>query len=222
MKYSVSAVCLKQAAFEDNVLALLDYPVTDLHCDYFPELDTAPSLSLTQLDWCLRNWPRGLTIHLWGYTGLRQLPESAERGRLLVQLHGPSDEQLQIISFAAQCNGRTGISVSPEFAHAVVERVTLPLAAVQVLATSTPGFPGGSFLPAAWTALAELSRLRATRQADWRIEVDGGVTESVLTELADRCDLGVIGSNYLREHPTTGRWVPDRLLEGTCSTVSMT
>lgn len=216
MKYSVSATCLRQEAFEDNVLALLAYPVTELHCDYFPEIDTAPSLSFGQLSWCLEHWPRGLTVHLWGDSDIELLPPPSERRRLLIQLHDDSDEQIEVARGAARNGWATGVSLCPHLVGSVMPRIGFAPAAVQVLTTSTPGFPGGSFLASTWTVLDELRGLRRALDAGWTIEVDGGLTDAVMARLADRCDLAVIGSNYLREHAVTGHRVPDRLLEAAC------
>jgi hypothetical protein len=206
MKLSVSATCLDQEAFQAGVLALADQAVEDLHCDYFPELDGAPSLSLEQIDWCLAVWPRTVTLHLWGVRGLTDvMRRRPDRSRLLVQLHDASPASTGLVAQAAAAGWRVGVSLTPELVGPVAGPAPLDVAAVQVLSTSTPGHPGGTFLPAAWTALAELSRLRRERDENWSIEVDGGITLDRLDRLAGLCDISVIGSNYLRDRDALRR-----------------
>jgi pentose-5-phosphate-3-epimerase len=213
VEYSVSVVCLNQQALEDNVRQLLRYPVSDLHCDYFPEVATARSLSLGQIEWCQRHWPRDLTIHVWGADGVRDLAKLAPRGRVLVQVHGAGPAHLRPCVAARRAGWRTGVSLSPDLVGPVMGRLDLSPVAVQVLSTSTPGFVGGSLLATTWPAVTDLHGLRAARGADWTIEVDGGLTEVAVQRLADLCDLGVLGSNSLRTDPATGHRFPSGLLE---------
>lgn len=213
MKYSVSATCLDQNEFEGNVRALLRFPVTDLHCDYFPEIETKGSLSLEQIEWCQRHWPHGITFHVWGMDGIRGLAELARRGRLLVQLHSALAAETQAASYAAKTGWQTGVSLIPELVRPVVRCLDVTPVAVQVLATSTPGFIGGSLLPATWRTVDYLHQLRAKRRAGWAIEVDGGLTETAVSRLHNRCDLAVLGSNYLRVQLETGYRLPLPLLE---------
>ncbi len=215
MRYSVSATCLNQDLFEENVEALLCFPVADLHCDYFPEISTAPSLSLAQLRWCQQNWPRSLTIHLWGQQGLAEVREILPRGRLLVQLHELSAGELKLVPDAVTAGWETGISVCPELVAPALRSLAIPPAAVQVLSTSKPGCIGGSFVPSAWPAVRQLHGLRLASDGDWSIEVDGGLTPAVLAQLARYCDLAVVGSNYLSNLPELRWQVPGQLLEST-------
>lgn len=197
------------------------YPVADLHCDYFPEIvaarqiGTARSLSLSQLLWCQQYWSRDFTIHLWGTEGLRQILRIFPRGRLLVQLHDLSAEQIKLLLDAVQAGWKTGISVCPDLVGPALDAFASLPVAVQVLSTSTPGCIGGSFLHSTWTALQHLQSVRRACDDHWSIEVDGGLTPGVLHRLASYCDLAVVGSNYLNARPEMGWLVPDQLLENT-------
>ena len=213
MKYSVSATCLKQDAFRENVEALSHFSVTDLHCDYFPEIEAAESLSPEQIEWCQQYWPHDITVHVWGMAGIFGLAHLSRRGRLLVQLHGSSAEDLQVASYAMAAGWETGVSLIPELVHPALNGLEILPVAVQVLATSTPGFIGGEFVAATWRAVEYLQKLRVDRHAGWAIEVDGGLTEAAVNRLDGRCDLVVLGSNYLQVQPETGHRLPFHGLE---------
>jgi pentose-5-phosphate-3-epimerase len=222
MRFSVSAVCLARDSFEANVMALLDYPVTDLHCDFFPELGMACSLSPAQLVWCVGNWPRRITVHLWGELGLRQLPAELQQQRLLTQLHDATATQLEPVRRAAGEGLHVGVSVSPAQVGSVMAEIDFPIFGVQVLSTTTPGHVGGRFLRSSIDAVDHLRAHRRELAGDWSIEVDGGLDAVSLAALRDRCDLAVLGTNFLRSHPATGHQLPDRLLEASCLTNSTT
>jgi pentose-5-phosphate-3-epimerase len=222
LKYSVSVACLNQKAFEENVLALSQFPVTDLHCDYFPEIDTAESLSLDQIEWCQEHWPHGITVHVWGMDGVCGLATLGRRGRLLVQVHSSLATESRVASYGVETGWQTGVSLIPELVPSVLDSLDITPVAVQVLTTSTPGFSGWRLVPTTWPALVFLRRLRAESHARWTIEVDGGVTEMALDRLDGLCDLAVLGSNYLRVQPETEHRLPVQLWEKNCLSNNIT
>jgi pentose-5-phosphate-3-epimerase len=212
--YAVSAVCLAPHALADNVSVLADYPVEDLHCDVFPGRPGAPTMTPEQVHACMRCWPRTVTVHVWSgdpVAALRTLTPR-DRDRVLVQ-DLPSIVDLPgSLDGLAALGWQVGLSLLPGAGY---HRLALPgLSAAQLLTTSTPGYPGGHFRPAAYRDLVQLRRLRDDLGAEWSIEADGGVSEVVLRALDGLCDRLVLGTNQLTERGADGLRLPSIFLKG--------
>jgi pentose-5-phosphate-3-epimerase len=211
--FSVSAVCLGAQDKSARVRYLLNFPVEDLHCDIFPMRTADTALTISEVSQLMTVWPRRLTVHLWSsrpaydLSGLR--PRSGDR--VLIQDIRMTDAELddQLLLLASR-GWLVGMSMT-----AGVDRVRWQLltegrlSALQVLSTSTPGRPGGRFTDEA----RQLVRLLAERRKRWsapaQIELDGGITKAVVSELRASCDLFVLGSNSLLLKAESQLYVPD-------------
>lgn len=93
-----------------------------------------------------------------------------------------------------QLGGRPGLALNPGTPLAALEAL-LPELDLALLMTVNPGFGGQRFIEGSWKRLEQLDQMRHTLNPACQIEVDGGVGEANLVQLARAgVDIAVIGS----------------------------
>ena len=115
----------------------------------------------------------------------RYATEFVKAGADMVSVHVEADPHLQrTLTAIREAGGKAGVALNPA---TPIETLTeaLPYADFILLMSVNPGFGGQRFIP---TMLDKLRRLRAMIEArglDVRIEIDGGVDEDNIADIAD-------------------------------------
>ena len=136
-----------------------------------------------------------LDCHLMVENADFYIPQIADAGADWISVHQEAcihlDRTLHLI-FSHGC--KAGVAINPA---TPVETLTEVLDMVHyVLVMSiNPGFGGQKFIPNALNKIAALTRLRAERKLDFRIEVDGGVDLETVADIVEAgAELLVAGS----------------------------
>ena len=123
------------------------------------------------------------------------IPEFAEAGANWISVHQEAcvhlDRTLHLIA-AHGC--KPGVVINPATPVEMLTEVLDLLHHVLVMSVN-PGFGGQKFIPNSLNKIAALSRMRAERKLEFRIEVDGGVDlETVADVVKAGAELLVSGS----------------------------
>jgi ribulose-phosphate 3-epimerase len=114
----------------------------------------------------------------------RYAAQFAEAGADMVSVHVEADVHLQrTLTTIREAGAKAGIAINPATPLSALEEA-LPFADFVLLMSVNPGFGGQRFIP---TCLDKLRRLRAMieqRGLAVRIEIDGGIDEDNIAEIA--------------------------------------
>jgi ribulose-phosphate 3-epimerase len=90
-----------------------------------------------------------------------------------------------------------GLAINPETEVAKLTPYLHTIDVVLVMSVK-PGFGGQEFIPETIEKIAEISHLRSKENLEFKVEVDGGVSEEWVAKLADAgCDRLIIGSHLV-------------------------
>ncbi len=90
-----------------------------------------------------------------------------------------------------------GLAINPETEVAKLTPYLHTIDVVLVMSVK-PGFGGQEFIPETIGKIAEISHLRSKENLEFKVEVDGGVSEEWVAKLADAgCDRLIIGSHLV-------------------------
>ncbi len=125
----------------------------------------------------------------------RYAVEFVEAGADMVSVHVEADPHLQrTLTTIREAGAKAGIAINPGTPLVALEE-TLPYADFVLLMSVNPGFGGQRYIP---TSTDKIRRLRQTilaRGLDTRIEVDGGIDETNISEIVEAgAELIVAGS----------------------------
>lgn len=193
-RLALSVVCLGSDRVQ-VAKALLDGGVVDeLHLDYFPGgPPRSVGLRLAEVRE-LAEKSRPATIHFWGSAADAEAMGLIPRAELRIVVQISTAESVETAAVLAGQGWRVGWSIAAtEWSETLtwLEHVRLP-DHVQILSTTTPGFPGGTFAPSATDPLAHFSG-RAVA-----LSIDGGLTRETIVAMK-QVGTVVLGSNFLGE-----------------------
>ena len=144
-----------------------------------------------------------LDCHLMIDDPERYAPRFIEAGADMVSVHQEATPNLHRVLQSIRTRGvRAGVAVNPGTPVSVLSDVLEDLDYVLVMSVN-PGFGAQGFIPRTFEKIRELCLLREDRGFDFRIEVDGGVSEKNLGRLiAAGVDILVVGSAiFLSKNP---------------------
>ena len=126
-----------------------------------------------------------LTIdtHLMIEEPSRYAVQFVEAGADMVSVHVEADVHLQRTLVAIrEAGGKAGIAINPGTPLSALEEA-LPYADFVLLMSVNPGFGGQSFIPTSVDKLRRLKQMITSRGLDTKIEIDGGIDASNISEI---------------------------------------
>lgn len=178
----------------DTRVSWLHLDIMDGH--FVPNLSFGPT---TVKDLRQRNDALFFDVHLMLERPDRYIEAFADAGANGITIHVEPDYPLSETLAAIRSRGlKTGIALNPgtgaDAAEAFIGEVDLVL-----VMTVWPGFGGQSFIPDTLEKMTQLSRWRAERQLDFRLQVDGGIDRQTAARCASAgVDTFVAGTAFFR------------------------
>ena len=126
-----------------------------------------------------------LTIdtHLMIEEPSRYAVKFVEAGADMVSVHVEADVHLQRTLVAVrEAGAKAGIAINPATPLSAIEEA-LPYADFVLLMSVNPGFGGQSFIPTSVDKLRRLKKMIADRGLATKIEIDGGIDASNISEI---------------------------------------
>lgn len=127
----------------------------------------------------------------------------AAAGADIVTVHAEATAHLnRVLSSIREAGAVPGVTLNPATPLMMIEEV-LPLVGLVLVMSINPGFGGQTYLPPSTARIARLAEMRAERDLDFIIEVDGGINQATIRAAADAgCDLMVAGTAVFNAHGT--------------------
>jgi ribulose-phosphate 3-epimerase len=138
---------------------------------------------------------RFLDCHLMITDPRTYAPQFVELGAESVTFHPEvDDDPLSLVHDLHERGAHVGVALKPKLPLALVEEL-LPHVDMLLVMTVEPGFGGQAFIPEVLPKIAEADDWRRAHGADFRIEVDGGITvDTVAGTVRAGADTLVAGS----------------------------
>lgn len=132
-----------------------------------------------------RKTTKPLDVHLMIEKPMRHARRFAELGADTITVHYEAETHLhRSLTEIASWNVRPGVAVNPHTPIALLEHV-LEITGLVLVMSVNPGFGGQQFISETFRKLEQLTTLRAKRNLNFLIEVDGGVNASNARPLAE-------------------------------------
>jgi ribulose-phosphate 3-epimerase len=145
-----------------------------------------------------------IDAHLMIVEPLRYAAEFVKAGANMVSVHVEADSHIhRTLAAIREAGGRAGIAINPGTPLGALEEA-LPFADFILLMSVNPGFGGQKFIKTSLDKLRRLKMMILERGLQTRIEIDGGVDEHNINEIAAAgADIAVAGSAIFgKENPT--------------------
>jgi ribulose-phosphate 3-epimerase len=145
-----------------------------------------------------------IDAHLMIVEPLRYAAEFVKAGANMVSIHVEADPHIhRTLAAIREAGGRAGIAINPGTPLVALEEA-LPFADFVLLMSVNPGFGGQKFIKTSLDKLRRLKMMILERGLQARIEIDGGVDEHNINEIAAAgADIAVAGSAIFgKENPT--------------------
>ncbi len=113
----------------------------------------------------------------------RYAEQFVEAGAQMVSVHVETDAHLHRTLMAIKAKGaQGGVAINPATPLSALEEA-LPYADYVLLMSVNPGFGGQKFIPTSLDKLRRLRRMIDERRLSTRIEIDGGIDRTNITEV---------------------------------------
>jgi ribulose-phosphate 3-epimerase len=145
-----------------------------------------------------------IDAHLMIVEPLRYAAEFVKAGANMVSIHIEADPHIhRTLAAIREAGGRAGIAINPGTPLGALEEA-LPFADFVLLMSVNPGFGGQTFIKTSLDKLRRLKMMILERGLQTRIEIDGGVDEHNINEIAAAgAEIAVAGSAIFgKENPT--------------------
>jgi ribulose-phosphate 3-epimerase len=145
-----------------------------------------------------------IDAHLMIVEPLRYAAEFVKAGANMVSIHIEADPHIhRTLAAIREAGGQAGIAINPGTPLVALEEA-LPFADFVLLMSVNPGFGGQKFIKTSLDKLRRLKMMILERGLQTRIEIDGGVDEHNINEIAAAgADIAVAGSAIFgKENPT--------------------
>jgi ribulose-phosphate 3-epimerase len=125
-----------------------------------------------------------IDAHLMIVEPLRYAAEFVKAGANMVSVHIEADPHIhRTLAAIREAGGRAGIAINPGTPLVALEEA-LPFADFVLLMSVNPGFGGQKFIKTSLDKLRRLKMMILERGLQTRIEIDGGVDEDNINEIA--------------------------------------
>ncbi|HEX8196537.1 MAG TPA: ribulose-phosphate 3-epimerase [Pyrinomonadaceae bacterium] len=145
-----------------------------------------------------------IDAHLMIVEPLRYAAEFVKAGANMVSIHIEADPHIhRTLAAIREAGGQAGIAINPGTPLVALEEA-LPFADFILLMSVNPGFGGQKFIKTSLDKLRRLKMMILERGLQTRIEIDGGVDEHNINEIAAAgAEIAVAGSAIFgKENPT--------------------
>ena len=145
-----------------------------------------------------------IDAHLMIVEPMRYAAEFVKAGANMVSIHIEADPHIhRTLAAIREAGGRAGIAINPGTPLIALEEA-LPFADFILLMSVNPGFGGQKFIKTSLDKLRRLKMMILERGLQTRIEIDGGVDEHNINEIAAAgAEIAVAGSAIFgKENPT--------------------
>lgn len=146
-----------------------------------------------------------IDAHLMIVEPLRYAAEFVKAGANMVSIHIEADPHIhRTLAAIREAGGRAGIAINPGTPLVALEEA-LPFADFVLLMSVNPGFGGQKFIQTSLDKLRRLKMMIQARGLQTKIEIDGGVDEHNIHEIAAAgADIAVAGSAIFGKENSTG------------------
>jgi ribulose-phosphate 3-epimerase len=185
-------------AVETGGASVLHFDVMDGH--FVPNI----TIGLPVLKSIRRFTDTPIDAHLMIAEPLRYAAEFVRAGADMVSIHVEADSHIhRTLAAIREAGGRAGIAVNPGTPLTALEEA-LPYADFVVLMSVNPGFGGQKFIKTSLDKLRRLKMMILERSLNTQIEIDGGVDEHNINEIAAAgADIAVAGSAVFGKENST-------------------
>jgi ribulose-phosphate 3-epimerase len=154
-------------------------------------------------------WLRPVTdatfdVHLMIENADRYVPDFAAAGANWISVHQEACVHLHRTLEVIEHHGcKPGVVINPATPVETLSEV-LDMVNVVLVMSVNPGFGGQKFIPHAVEKIAKLARIRQERRLNFRIEVDGGISQETVGDVVRAgAELLVAGSAVFDGHDIT-------------------
>ncbi len=168
---------------------VIHFDVMDGH--FVPNITVGPEI----LQHISKNVQLPIDAHLMIENPDRYIPEFVKSGANWISVHIENVVHIhRTLSFIRELGAKAGVVLNPGTPVLLVEEA-IHYADYVLLMSVNPGFSGQRFIERSLDRLSELKELRDKLNPDCLIEIDGGVKEENIREVAQRgADVIVVGS----------------------------
>ncbi len=174
------------ARLGEEVRTVLDAGADWIHFDvmdnhFVPNLTVGPLVCKALRDCGIRS---PVDVHLMVDPVERLIEEFAEAGANSITVHREAVVHLdRTIEHIRACGCSPGLALNPATPLSCLDHV-LDSIDIMLLMSVNPGFGGQRFIPYVLKKIAAAKSLKISRQAKFRIQVDGGVTAENISAIA--------------------------------------
>lgn len=145
-----------------------------------------------------------IDAHLMIVEPLRYAAEFVKAGANMVSVHIEADPHIhRTLAAIREAGGQAGIAINPGTPLVALEEA-LPFADFVLLMSVNPGFGGQKFIKTSLDKLRRLKMMILERNLQTRIEIDGGVDEHNINEIAAAgAEIAVAGSAIFGKENST-------------------
>lgn len=185
------------ARLGDDVKNVLDAGADVIHFDvmdnhYVPNLSIGPMVCQALRDYGIT---APIDVHMMVKPVDRLVPDFAKAGASIITFHPEASEHIdRTLQLIKEHGCQAGLVFNPatplHYLDYVIDKIDVIL-----LMSVNPGFGGQSFIPATLDKLRQVKAIVEKSGREIRIEVDGGVKENNIREIAEAgADMFVAGS----------------------------
>jgi ribulose-phosphate 3-epimerase len=137
-----------------------------------------------------------LDCHLMIEEPDRYAPDFIAAGAQMVSVHQEASRHLhRSVALIREHGASPGVVINPATPVSTLDEILEFVDFILVMSVN-PGFGGQKFIPSAVGKIRRLDQARRDRRLNFRIEIDGGISESNVGEVvAAGCDIVVAGSS---------------------------
>ncbi len=171
-----------------------------IHCDimdghFVPNITFGPVL----VEAAKRSTDLPLDVHLMIKNPDNFLEDFKKAGADIISVHFEEVFHLnRTVNKIKELGAKAGVVINPSTPVSMVKDIAEYIDLLLIM-TVNPGFGGQSFISNSERRISEAVKLRADLNADFLIEVDGGVSKNTITKIKNAgCDVFVAGSSIFK------------------------